>query len=50
MENLEKKMENEMESLGPSKGAYRDITPNNVESTGTENENGNGNLVYDSFG
>ena len=28
MENqMEKKMENEMETLGPSKGVYRDIIP-----------------------
>ena len=28
MENqMEKKMENEMETLGPFKGVYRDITP-----------------------
>ena len=33
---MEKKMENEMEALGPFKGVYRDITPNNGESSGKE--------------
>ena len=34
---MEKKMENEMETLGPFKGVYRDITPYNGESNGKEN-------------
>ena len=34
---MEKKMENEMETLGPFKGVHRDITPNNGESNGKEN-------------
>ena len=29
---MEKKMENEMETLGPFKGVYRDITPNIMEN------------------
>ena len=28
---MEKKMENEMETLGPFKGVYREITPNIME-------------------
>ena len=37
---MEKKMENEMETLGPFKGVYRvysEIIPNNGESNGKEN-------------
>ena len=36
---MEKKMENEMETLSPLKGyiGYRDITPYNGESNGKEN-------------
>ena len=42
MENqMEKKMENEMETLGPFKGVYRDITPNHGESIGTEHGKSN---------
>ena len=33
---MEKKMENETETLGPFKGVYRDITPNNGESNGKD--------------
>ena len=29
---MEKKMENEMETLGPFEGVYREITPNNGET------------------
>ena len=31
---MDKKMENEMETLSPCRGLYRDITPNNGESNG----------------
>ena len=31
---MEKKMENEMATLGPFKGVYRDITPKSGESNG----------------
>ena len=35
MENqMEKKMENEMEILGPFEGGFRDITPHNGETNG----------------
>ena len=34
---MEKKMENEMETLGPFKRVYRDITYYNGESNGKEN-------------
>ena len=34
---MEKKMENEMETLRRFKGIYRDQNPNNGESNGKEN-------------
>ena len=34
---MEKKRENEMETLGPFTGVYRDISPCNGESNGKEN-------------
>ena len=36
---MEKRMENEMETLVPFKRVYRDITPNDGESNGKENGN-----------
>ena len=49
MENqIEKKTEHEMETLGPFKGVCRDITPFNGESNGKENGKSNGN--WDSTG
>ena len=39
-------MEIEMEALGPFKGLYRDITRNDLESSGKENGQSNGHWDY----
>ena len=36
---MEKKIENEMETLGPLKGVHRDITPRMEKANGKENGN-----------